>query len=109
MSYKENVFFVANRYNHTILKITSSGMSIHHSSIIMIVMTHCQGTVSVFAGSGEPKSDDGVGRKASFGFPYGLAIDQDSGTLFVTGLDHKIRKITRGGEFASYLSQHNTC
>ena len=40
MNQKENVFFVANDGNHTILKITSSGMSIHHSSLIIIVLTH---------------------------------------------------------------------
>ena len=40
MNHKENVFFVANDDNHTILKITSSGMSIHHSSLIIIVLTH---------------------------------------------------------------------
>ena len=106
---KENVFFVANYDNHTILKITSSGMSIHHSSLILIVLTHCQGTVSVFAGSGEIGSDDGVGRKASFRCPSGLAIDQETETLFVSDWDHKIRKITREGEFALYLSRHNSC
>ena len=66
----------------------------------------------MFAGSGQmggDDDDDGVGRKASFIHPYGLAIDQDSGTLFVSDCLSRIRKITREGEFASYLSQHNTC
>ena len=63
----------------------------------------------MFAGSGQKGRDDGVGRKASFSFPFGLAIDQETGTLFVSDADHKIRKITREGEFALSLSQHNTC
>ena len=63
----------------------------------------------MFAGSGQLGSEDGVGRKASFCFPNGLAIDQATGTLFVSDSSTRIRKITRGGEFASYLSQHNTC
>ena len=63
----------------------------------------------MFAGSGQLGGDDGVGRKASFGYPYGLAIDHATGTLFVSDYGSRIRKITREGEFASYLSQHNTC
>ena len=63
----------------------------------------------MFAGSGQLGNEDGVGRKASFVHPSGLAIDQDSGTLFVSDCLSIIRKITREGEFASYLSQHNTC
>ena len=106
---KENVFFVANCDSHTILKITSSGMSICRSSIILSVLTHCQGARSVFAGSGEMGSENGVGRKASLNSPSGLAIDQETGTLFVSGLDHRIRMITREGEFALSLSLHNTC
>ena len=108
MNHKENLFFVANYANHTISKITSSGMSIHHSSLILVLLTHCQGTVSVFAGSGLAGSDDGNGTNASFIHPYWLATDQESGTLFVSDCGVRIRKITRGGEFASYLSQHNT-
>ena len=109
MNHKERVFFVANCYSHTIFIVTSSGMSINHSSIILIVLIHCQGTVSVFAGCLRSGSDDGVGRKASFISPSWLAIDQETGTLFVNDCNTKIRKITREGEFALFLSQHNTC
>ena len=63
----------------------------------------------MFAGSGQMGGDDGVGRKASFLHPYGLAIDQDSRTLFVSEFTTRIRKIAREGELTSYLSQHNTC
>ena len=63
----------------------------------------------MFAGSGQMGSDDGVGRKACFSFPSWLAIDQETGTLFVADSNPRIRKITREGEFALFLSQHNTC
>ena len=42
-NHEENVFYVSNCDNHTILKITSSGMSIHHSSLIPIVLTTAKG------------------------------------------------------------------
>ena len=109
MNHKGNFFFVSNCDSHTILKITTSGMAIHYSSLILITLTHCQGNVSVFAGSGQLGSNDGVRRRASFKCPRGLAIDQEAGTLFVSGLDDKIRQITREGEFALFLSLHNTC
>ena len=107
MNYNEKVFFVTNDDKHTILKITSSGMLIHHSSFILIVLTHYLGTTSVFAGSGQKGSEDGVGREASFSYPRELAIDQETGTLFVSGTDRKIRKITCEGEFALFWV--NTC
>ena len=63
----------------------------------------------MFAGSGQLGGDDGVGRKASFSFPHGLAIDHATGTLFVSDSSTRIRKITREGEITSYLSQRSTC
>lgn len=56
------------------------------------------GSVSSWAGSGKSGSADGVGTSASFNCPIGMAIDQQTGTLFVaeTG-NHLIRKISPQG------------
>ncbi len=52
------------------------------------------GVVSTFAGSGSPGSTDGIGVKASFNHPYGLAIDQ-VGNLYVADAGNNlIRKIS---------------
>ena len=60
--------------------------------------THA-GTVSAFAGSGQPGRSDGVGSSASFNNPRGIAIDQQTGNIFVSDYsNHSIRKITPQGE-----------
>ena len=54
--------------------------------------------ISVLAGSGSGASKDGIGTNASFYYPRGLAIDQQSGILFVSDYNgHTIRKITPQG------------
>eukprot|EP00026_Physarum_polycephalum_P007992 Phypoly_transcript_08065.p1 GENE.Phypoly_transcript_08065~~Phypoly_transcript_08065.p1 ORF type:complete len:468 (+),score=69.61 Phypoly_transcript_08065:127-1530(+) len=69
-------FFVSSQ-NHTINKITTTG------------------EVTVYAGSGKEGSEDAVAEKASFKHPSGLAVDQSSGTLYVSDCgNHSIRKIT---------------
>ena len=56
------------------------------------------GAINVFAGSGIAASTDGQGANASFHFPRGLAIDQQTGILFVSDChSHTIRKITPQG------------
>ena len=71
--------YVADKYNHRIRKITSTGV------------------VTTFAGSGNAAYSDGVGIAASFSEPTGIAID-NSGNLFVTDRNnHRIRKITSAG------------
>ena len=58
------------------------------------------GAVSPFAGNGQQGSSDGVGSSASFNHPYGIAIDQHSGYLFVSDHgNHLIRKITPQGVY----------
>ena len=105
MNQKSNVFFVANCGNHTILKITSSGMETYHSLYDLIVLTHYQGAVRVYAGSGHKGSDDGVGTISRFNRPTWLAIDQETGDLFVSDtLNHRIRKITPEGELHLFSS-----
>lgn len=54
-----------------------------------------QGIFSVFAGSGEAGLGDGLGQKAQFNLPQGLAFDQ-GGNLYVSQV-YAIRKITPDG------------
>ncbi|HZP81441.1 MAG TPA: hypothetical protein VFB21_07380 [Chthonomonadaceae bacterium] len=54
--------------------------------------------VSTLAGSGSAGNTDGIGTAASFQFPTGLAVADDS-TLFVTDAgNHSIRRISPAGE-----------
>ena len=107
MNHKDNCFYVTSHGAHTIIKITSSGTYTFSSlcsflpnclwSMMVNSHTHA-GTVSAFAGSGEQGSSDGVGSSASFHDPYGIAIDQQTGDVFVSDWsDHLIRKITPQG------------
>ncbi len=72
--------FVADQWNHTIRKISSSG------------------SVSTLAGrAGQDGSTDGSGTSARFRMPSGLAVDT-TGALLVTDRDnHTIRKVTASG------------
>jgi DNA-binding beta-propeller fold protein YncE len=60
-----------------------------------------EGTSSIFAGlNAESGNGDGVGKNARFQKPHGIAIDQQTGTLFVSDyLNNSIRKITPQGKF----------
>lgn len=71
--------YVAEYLNHTIRKITPSGV------------------VTTFAGNaGVPGSSDGTGTAARFSYPRGIAID-GSGNLYVADYGSVIRKITPAG------------
>ena len=71
--------YVADRYNHRIRKITSTGV------------------VSTFAGRGTKGDDNGAGTRAQFDNPVGVAVDS-SGNVYVADLENfLIRKITPGG------------
>ena len=73
---KSDNLFIADSANHKIRKITPSGV------------------VSTIAGSGVSGDRDSVGKKASFNFPFDIAVDS-SGNLFVAdSSNHKVRKIT---------------
>ena len=64
----------------------------------------------MFVGSGEKGNSDGVGTKASFFNLMGIAIDQQTGTLFVSDCsNHLIRKITSQGILIFYknIAVHN--
>jgi len=87
--YKENTFFVTDCKNHRIRKISSTGV------------------VSVFAGNGTASSVDGMGTNASFNYPYGIAIDQRNGDVYISDRDgNKIRKITQQGQVQTIAGNH---
>ena len=60
------------------------------------------GKTAIFAGSLASGSDDGVATAASFGSPWGLAVDK-TGNLFVAdAINSKIRKITPEGMVSTF-------
>lgn len=72
--------YVADQKNHSIRKITPSGI------------------VSTYAGTGEPGAINGYRQEAAFNQPYGLAFDA-LGNLYVGDVaNHAIRKISVDGQ-----------
>jgi len=72
--------YVADTYNGTIRKITSSG-----------VVTSFAGTARAFG------SVDGTGSAARFYYPYGLAADKAGNVYVADTNNHTIRKVTPAG------------
>ncbi|MGM9475217.1 DUF6443 domain-containing protein [Pedobacter sp. GSP4] len=78
------VVYVSDQQNHRIRKITPSG------------------AVTTFAGNGSPGFANGTGTGASFSSPIGLALDTD-GNLFVADYgNHRIRRVTPGGNVTTF-------
>ena len=72
--------YVADAYNHTIRKITSSGV------------------VTTLAGrAGTAGSSDGTGSAASFHYPLSMAVDGSGNVYVADTYNHTIRKITSSG------------
>lgn len=71
--------YVADRLNHRIRKISSTGI------------------VSTFAGSGVQGGLDGIGIQAQFKFPMSVAIDLVGNIYVADAGNHRIRKITSDG------------
>ena len=84
----EGSLYLAELGNHTIRKISSTGM------------------VSTVAGKGGiPGASDGVGQDARFKLPSGLAVD-NGGALYVSDLgNHTIRKILPSGQVITIAGQ----
>lgn len=76
--------FVADRFAHTIRKITP------------------QGIVSTFAGTGSPGGADGQGTSASFNEPWAVACDTLGNVFVADTKNYKIRKITPTGNVTSF-------
>jgi sugar lactone lactonase YvrE len=77
-----SVYF-SDRDNHKILRISSFG------------------SVTEFAGSGVAGFADGVGSAAAFDHPAGLAMDAADNLYVADEYNHRIRKITPGGEVST--------
>ena len=76
--------FIADSGNHTIRKITPTGI------------------VTTLAGiAGKPGSVDGLGTAAQFNGPSGIAIDKNGNLYVADMLNHTIRKISRSGDVST--------
>ena len=65
--------------------------------------------MSVHAGSSKAGSQDGLGTSARLNWPCGIAIDQQSDTIYVSD-QHSIRKITlQGISMSCYHEWWNRC
>lgn len=94
----DNSFAICSHFGHVVQKVTSGKGK--HSKFSIDLLQFFIGSTSVLAGSGSPGCIDGVGIKAKFSHPCGIAIDQQTGNMFITELDtHIIRKITPQGLF----------
>jgi gliding motility-associated-like protein len=76
---KQGNLYIANRFGHTIRKITAAGV------------------VSTFAGSGNPGATDGTGTAASFNEPWAVACDTLGNVYVADTKNYKIRKISNTG------------
>lgn len=76
--------FVADRFAHTIRKITPAGI------------------VSSFAGTGSPGGADGQGASASFNEPWAVACDTLGNVYVADTKNYKIRKITPSGNVTTF-------
>jgi len=79
----DNVY-VADENNHMIRKITP------------------QGVVSTYAGTGQAGHRDGAGVSAQFEFPAGVAVDSSGNVYVADSRNHRIRRITPGGEVSTF-------
>ena len=80
--------YVADHYNHCIRKIITSRGNV----------TTFAGAEPTSAGSGTRGDDNGAGTVARFNLPYGVAVDSDGNLYVADSNNHRIRKITSGGD-----------
>jgi hypothetical protein len=67
-----------------------------------IVKFSASGVMSVFAGSGAPGSNDGVGTAAEFNNPTDLAIDSTGNIFVIDSANSSVRKITADGTVSTF-------
>jgi sugar lactone lactonase YvrE len=74
--------YIADTYNHVVRRITPSG------------------AVTTLAGSGRQGTADGTGAASEFSAPHYIAVDT-GGTVYVSGDESKIRRISPAGDVTS--------
>jgi sugar lactone lactonase YvrE len=91
----EGDVYVTDTQNHTIRKVTPTG-----------VVTTLAGNASISGyGWSMGGSTDGTGSEARFNYPWGVAVDK-AGTIYVAdSLNHTIRKVTRAGVVSTLAGQ----
>lgn len=98
---RDNHFYVTDYSNNRIRKISLQG--IHHAPPFALVPLHelltlLLGDVTTFAGTGEAGFADGDTATATFNCPWGIAINNATGELFVSDwYNHRICKVTQEG------------
>ena len=85
----QGTVYVADRYGHTIRKISPDGI------------------VTTLAGSGNTGSEDGTGTAASFNEPWGLCVGSDGNIYVADTKNNLIRKVTPQGEVTTYAGNGN--
>ena len=110
INHKANSVFVTCYSPPIITKISANGMCVCVCCVCFCVyfcvclcvqfLSCLPGIKTTFAGSGVSGNTDGVGTAASFARPFGIAVDQQTGNLFVCDqTNHSIRKINPQGVF----------
>lgn len=62
----------------------------------------------MFAGTGTVGHGDGIGNSSFFNAPFGIAIDQQTGNLYVSDCcNHVIRRITPQGTVSTFAGSHS--
>jgi len=85
-----------------VLTDSSGNLYVADSGNYLIRKITADGTVTTFAGSGVTGSADGLGTKASFTLPLGMAIDS-TGNIYVAD-SNRIRKISSNGNVGTLAS-----
>ncbi|MFY8034373.1 MAG: FG-GAP-like repeat-containing protein, partial [Flexibacteraceae bacterium] len=80
-------FYVTDAYNHSIRKISSSGV------------------VTTLAGTGSAGFANGTGSLASFNYPYSIAVNSDGDILVADFSNNRIRKVTSSGIVTTFAGQ----
>ncbi|WP_175404068.1 gliding motility-associated C-terminal domain-containing protein [Mucilaginibacter sp. PPCGB 2223] len=117
-------FYVADRDNSLIRKISSAGMVttfasgfnlpngviispdgnlyVANTTANLINKVTPSGVVTVYAGSGSQAFANGTGTAASFYYPYGISCDLWGNLYVADSFNHRIRKITSGAVVTTY-------